>query len=141
MDKQGRDSATVEHDREYTRTTADVIKDIGAHFQQIVRSEIALARMELSEAGQRARSAAVILGGAGLLGIFALGFLLLAGMFALAIVLPLWLAALVISILSVLGASAAYASGRRRLKRIRPPKDTIQTVRENLKWIKEEPTL
>lgn len=135
MDQQGRTSAIDQHER----TAADVLKDIGSNLQQIVRSEIVLARMELSETAQQARSAGVMLGGGGVLAVLALAFLLLAGMFALAIVLSLWLSALIVSILSLIAALTALSRGRQRLKAIRPPRDTIETVKENLKWMKEEP--
>jgi len=135
VDQQGRTSAIDQHER----TAADVLKDIGSNLQQIVRSEIVLARMELSETAQQARSAGVMLGGGGVLAVLALAFLLLAGMFALAIVLSLWLSALIVSILSLIAALTALSRGRQRLKAIRPPRDTIETVKENLKWMKEEP--
>jgi uncharacterized membrane protein len=132
-------SVPDQHDREDARTMADVLKDIGSEIRQLVRSEIALARMELGETAQRARSAGLALGAGGLFAVFALQFVLLAAMFGLAVVLPLWISALIISVLSLIIGWAGLTSGRRRLKLIRPPRDTVQTVQEDLKWIKEEP--
>jgi hypothetical protein len=52
----------------------DVVKDIGASLPEMVRSEIRLARMEIAGRARQARSSAVMLVSAGILGIHAIGF-------------------------------------------------------------------
>jgi membrane protein implicated in regulation of membrane protease activity len=73
--------------------------------QDIVRSEIQLAKVEISEIVERTRNAGVMLATGGILGLFGLGFLLLTAMFALEIVLPNWAAALIMGVLLMLGAA------------------------------------
>lgn len=79
-----------------------------------------------------------MLAGGGLLGIFAIGFVLLAAMFALEIVLPAWLAALIMGVLLSVSAGVGPSIGRERLKAIQAPHKTMQTVREDLQWMKEQ---
>jgi hypothetical protein len=59
-------------------------------------------------------------------------------MFGLEIILPNWLAALILGVLLVVCAAIGIVMGQRRLKTIRVHRKTIQTVKENLEWIKEQ---
>lgn len=120
---------------EAERSVPEVLRDISNGIQQIVRSEIKLAKIEVGETAKQARTSAVAFGGGGLLGVYAAGFLLLTVMFALEIVLPNWLAALIVGILALAGAGIGVSIGRERLKAIRPPSKTMQTVKEDLEWI------
>jgi uncharacterized membrane protein YqjE len=121
------------------RSISEVLKDIGGSIQHIVRSEIRLARIEIAESVRRARSSMLSLATGGVLTIYGLGFLMLAAMFALDIALPAWLSALIIGLLALIGGSIGIFRGRGRLKEIRPPHKTIETVKEDLQWMKEQP--
>lgn len=143
MDYHGRTSAALDDEARTAaesngRSIGDVLKEIGASIQDIVRWEIKLAKIEVADSARRARSSSLLLAGGGLLGIFAMGFLLLAAMFALEIVLPAWLAALIIGALLCIGAGAGLSIGRDRWKAIQAPHKTMQTVREDLQWMKEQ---
>jgi uncharacterized membrane protein len=120
------------------RSFSDILKDIGKSLEDIVRSEIKLAKLEVTQSVGRLRSASVMLAGGGLLAIFALGFILVAALFALEIVLPAWLAALILGVLLLGGAAVGVSIGLRRMKTIRGPQKTIQTVKEDLQWTKEQ---
>jgi len=115
-----------------------VLKDIGSSIREIVRSEIELAKTELADTGRRVRSSLLFLGTGSILGLFAIGFLLLACLFALEIALPAWLAALVIGCVLLVGALIGIQVGRERLKKIRPAPMTLRTVKEDLQWMKEQ---
>ena len=138
MDGRGRQGAEDVAVESNERPLADVLKDVGSAIQRIVQSEIKLAKIEITESVRQARSCATAFGTGGILGIYALGFLLLTVMFALEIVLPNWLAALIVGMILMLGAGLAISSGRERLKSIRAPHKTIQTVKEDLQWMKEQ---
>lgn len=140
VDYQGRTSATLadEHTDEDARSVSGVLQDIRTNVQEIVRSEIKLAKIEMGDTAVRVRSASTMLGGGGVLGIYAVGFFLLAIMLALDIVLAGWLAALIVGIIALLGAAIGISKGRQVLKTIRPPEKTMQTVKEDLLWTKEQ---
>jgi uncharacterized membrane protein YqjE len=143
VDYRGRTSAALD---EVARTAAnsngrsigDVLKEIAASIQDIVRWEVKLAKIELADSARRARASSILLAAGGLIGLFAIGFILLAAMFALELVLPAWLAALIIGVLLCIGAGAALSIGRERFKAIQGPHKTMQTVREDLQWMKEQ---
>ena len=121
------------------RSIPEVLKDIGIGLQQMVQSEFQLAKMEVAQNAKQARSSAIAFACGGLLCIYGLGFILLAAMFALEIALPTWLSALIISLLALVGAGLGISLGRHRLKSLRPPAKTIQTVKEDLRWMSEQP--
>ena len=135
MDSRGHTHAVLDADE---RSIQDVVRDIVADIQNIVRSEIKLAKIELGETARGARSSAIALVGGGLIGIYAIGFVLLAAMFALEIVLPGWLAALIVGVVLAIGAAIGLSAGLKRLKTLRMPEKTIQTVKEDFQWTKEQ---
>jgi len=121
------------------RSITDILHDIVTDIQEIIRSEIRLAKVELGEeAGKAARAAGMLAAGA-ILGLYALGFLLLACVYALALVLQSWAAALIVCVLSGITAATFVVIGRKRMKQINAKPDrTIDTVKENLEWAKNQ---
>lgn len=121
------------------RSIPEVFSDIARHTQEIIHSELLLAKVELKEEGQKAVQPIVRLCvGAGL-GMFAFGFFCLMCMFLLWQVLPWWLGALIMWVILGPIALALISSGMIGLRRINPkPKRTVRTVKENVEWAKEQ---
>ena len=116
-----------------------VLQNIASNVQEIVRSEVRLAATEIKEEAQRAAKAGISLGAGAVLGLYALGFLLLCAMFALRIVLPAWLSALIIAILAGIIALAAMNRGKGRLKEVKNAKlRTVESVKETVEWTKRQ---
>jgi hypothetical protein len=139
VDIHGRESAHIAESHTVDRTLADIVKDAAASLREIVRDEVRLARVELTESLRKLRNASAALSGGALLGIFALAFFLLAAMFALEMVMPPWLAATLLAVLLSICAAIGISVGRSRLKELQLPRKTIQTVKEHFEWIKEQP--
>lgn len=119
------------------RTFADIFEEIIANVQDIVRSEVRLAKTEIKEeASQAARASGVLVGGVAL-GLYAAGFFFLTIVYALSIVLPAWLAALLVTVLLGFVAGLIVASGLKRLRQVDKPVYTIQTLKENFQWAKD----
>jgi hypothetical protein len=137
MDYHGHSSGTLT-DNPGQRPLSDVLGDIGTNIQEIIRSEIKLAKIEATEIIRRLQQSSVALAGGAVFGIFAIGFSLLAIMFALEMVLAPWLAAVLVAVLALCGAGIGLSAGRQRLKSVRRPELTIQTVKEDLEWMKEQ---
>ena len=56
-------------------------------------------------------------------------------MAALAIVLPVWLATLVMGLMLGIGAGGAYLLGRLELEKVEPvPQQTLETLKDNIDW-------
>ena len=70
------------------RSLSDVFQDIVRNVQEIVRSEVRLAKTEIREEAARAKSPTLWLGAGVVTAIFAMLFLLLMTVYALALVMP-----------------------------------------------------
>src|SRR5215472_16819416 len=120
------------------RKVSDVLQDIAANIQQIIRSEVVLAKVEVKETAQKASKPAAVLAAGTLLGLYGLGFLLLAAVYGLSLVMAPWLAALVAGAVLATVGGILVAKSRTALKQIKPvPTKTVQTVRENVQWAKD----
>jgi uncharacterized membrane protein YqjE len=115
----------------------EVIKDIIANVQGMVRSEIRLAKAELREEAAKTSAAAKLLGiGAGL-GLFAAAFFLTTIALLLALVMPAWAATLILAVVLGIGAAMMFSKGRAQLTLPKPQK-TIENVKENVEWMKNQ---
>jgi uncharacterized membrane protein YqjE len=131
--------ATPQTSAQSQRSVADVLQDIVANIQQIIHSEFRLAKVELKEKAERASKPAVIMGTGAVLGLYGMGFLLLAAVYGLSLVMAPWSAALLVGGVLTVISLILVASSRSQLKRIGPmPEKTIQTVKENVQWVKEQ---
>src|ERR1700704_3912505 len=88
------------------RSVPEVLQDIIGNVQEILRSEVQLAKAELKEEAAEAASPIMTMGVGVLLGAYAAGLLLLAAVFGLATIMAAWSAALlvgaVVAIIAVL---------------------------------------
>lgn len=122
------------------RPLSEIVKDLGNDLTRLVRGEIALLKSELQHNLTKIGAGAGLLGGAGVIGLFALEFLLLAVMFGLAAAgVSLWLSALILAVL--LGAVAAVLafSGKKNVQNASvAPTETIEQVRTDAAVIKDD---
>jgi uncharacterized membrane protein len=121
------------------RSSAEVVQDLVHNVQEILRSEVRLAKAEITQEAKKATRSAAISAGGAILAIFALGLLLWAAVYALALPLPMWAAALIVGGVVGIAAGAMLAVGRARMKQVHPkPETTIRSVKENVQWLKNQ---
>lgn len=120
------------------RSLSEILQDSLGNLQDIVRSEVRLARTEVGEELVKAKSASVWLGAGFVAGLFAILFLLLTGLQVLAFYVPMWAASLILSMGLGLIALVTLASGKKQFKTIQPvlPR-TVETFKENVQWVKQ----
>jgi protein-S-isoprenylcysteine O-methyltransferase Ste14 len=119
------------------KSLADLVEDSIGNVQELVRSEIRLARAEVREAAQKAWRAAIPLVIGAALGFYAAGFLLLTAVYALSQAVPPWLAALLVALATGAVSALLVAAGRKRMQQIDPkPRKTIQIAKETVQWAK-----
>jgi xanthine/uracil permease len=129
----------MEH-REDSRGIGDLLGDLGRQVSTLVRKEIDLARVEVtSSVGRKSRGAAMA--GAG-------GALLYAGLLVLLLALVLgliqagmdaWLAALLVAVVVMAIGGLITSMGVKQMQSTElAPKQTAETVRENVEFVKEQ---
>lgn len=134
--------ASVPTDRERLRDdpVAELLRSVVADIRLMVQREAELARLELKEKGSRLAIAGELVAGALAVGLFALGTLVAAAVLGLAIVLPAWASALIVGTLLVVVAAVLFLVGRERMRSVGSlaPTETIETVREDVAWMRRE---
>jgi uncharacterized membrane protein YqjE len=120
------------------RSISVVLHDIVCNIQEIVRSEVRLAKMEIHEELTKTRLASLLIAVGAVSGIFSILFVLLTIDYALSLVIPAWLATLCVAIgIGVVAAVATFAA-LRRFKTINVGRKTVATMKENIEWAKQQ---
>ena len=121
------------------RSITDVLQDILANIQTIIRSEVRLARTEVTEEITKAGRASGMLAGGVLSGLFTIWLLLLAVLFSLMNVMPLWAVAFLLFVFMALVTAFLLLVGKKRFKAIHAvPGKTVGTMKENIEWVKSQ---
>lgn len=121
------------------RSVPEVLQDIVGNIQEIIRSEFGLARIEIKQEAAQAKGPLLrwLIGGA--IGLYALGFLLFTAVLGMATVMPIWLAALIVGAVLTVVSMALLSAASKRLKQMqKAPERTIETLKENFQWAKEQ---
>ncbi|MFN2609080.1 MAG: phage holin family protein [Acidimicrobiales bacterium] len=120
------------------RPLGELITDVTAQLQQLVRKEMELARVETKEQIARAGKGAGAFGAAGAVGFVALVLLAFAAAWGLAEVIATGLAFLLVGVVFAAVAGALAAAGKAKLAKFSPvPQQTVQTVKEDVETAKE----
>jgi len=119
------------------RPMTEVLKDIVTNVQEMVRSEVRLARVELREEASKTARAGAMLAAGGVLGIISGVFALVFIAQLLDMVMPDWAATLIITLALGIAAAVLISKGRGRL-RVPTPDKTIENVKENVEWMKNQ---
>jgi uncharacterized membrane protein YqjE len=120
------------------RSLTEVLQNIIRNVQEIVRSEVRLAKTEIIEEATKAKSAALVFSIGAVAAVFATLFLLLMILFALIRVMPDWAAALTVGGVLAIAASILLSAGVKRFKDVHPtPERTVETIKENVEWAKQ----
>jgi len=115
-----------------------VVHRLSEQLPELVRSEIRLAQAELAEKGKHAGLGIGLFSGAGLLALYGLAGLLTTAVVALDLAMPLWLAALVVTVVLFTAAGVAALVGKKQVTQATPPapERAIAGVKEDVEAVK-----
>jgi uncharacterized membrane protein YqjE len=122
----------------YHESIGSLVKGILADLRQLMREEVALARVEMREQAGRAKLAAGAFGAAIIALAFGGTFLLVAIAVGVADLFgwPVWAGFLLLALLLSVTGLVMLSTGRRRLRSVHAvPEQTVQTLKENSEWI------
>jgi uncharacterized membrane protein YqjE len=119
--------------------THKLVNDLSEQVSRLVKDELRLARLELTEKGKRAGVGAGMAGGAGVLAFLGGATLVAAVVLLLALVMPAWLAAAIVAVLLFVAAALLGLVGKKKVQQATPPvpAETIASVRADLDAVKE----
>jgi uncharacterized membrane protein YqjE len=121
------------------RGIGELVKDLASQTSTLVRQEIKLAQAEVTQKGKVAGKGAGMLAGAAVTALLGLGAFTALLIIALDSFLPLWLAALIVTLLWFAVAAVLGLSGKKAIQAATPPvPQTVETVKEDIQWAKTQ---
>jgi uncharacterized membrane protein YqjE len=122
------------------RPIGELVKELAGQTSTLVRQEIQLAQAEVTAKGKLAGRGAGMLAGAAVAGLLALIALTAVLIAALDTAMPLWLAALIVTVLWAAIGAVLATRGRKELQKAAPPvpEQTVETVKEDIQWAKTQ---
>jgi uncharacterized membrane protein YqjE len=120
------------------RSTRELIQEIIGDVQEIIRSEIRLAKTELKEEGGKAGKAGGLFAAGGVLAFFGLGLLEAMCVVLLAMLMPLWIAFLVMAVISLVTAGILFFAGKDRWRSVHPAQKTVSSLKEDVEWARSQ---
>jgi len=118
------------------RPLKELITDMSDELKTLVKKEVELAKVETKEQVSKAAKAGAMFGATAVCALFAAGLLSWAAAWALAEVMPTWAAFAVVGVLYALFAGVTLALGRKKLSTVRPPTQTVQTIKQDVEVAK-----
>ncbi len=121
-------------------STGELIGQLTDQLSRLVRDEVRLAQAEVTQKAKRLGIGAGLFGGAGLVAFFGLAALITTAILALDLLLPAWLAALIVAVVLFAVAGVLALVGKKDVQKGSPPvpteaiastKTDIQTVKES----------
>jgi hypothetical protein len=121
------------------RSAGELVKEVTELMPRLVRDEIKLAQLEVTQKGKQIGIGAGAFAGAGLVALYAVGCLLACAIIALSGVVSAWLAALIIGAALLIVAGIAALVGKSRVSKGTPPvpKEAIGSVQADVQEVKE----
>ncbi len=130
-------NTTVPVDRR-DESTAELVKDLLRDVSELVHQEIELARVEITEKGKKAGLGLGLFGGSAAFALVTLGGSMATVIILLDRVMPLWLAALITTVVYGVVAAVLALRGRDELKQAGAPipGQTRDSIKEDIQWAK-----
>ena len=121
------------------RSIAELVKLASEQISRLVRDELRLAQAELAVKGKHAGIGLGLFGGAGIFVVYGVGVVLATVILALALVMPAWLAALIVAVALFLIAGIMALIGRGQVRQASPPmpETAVNSVRQDIETVTE----
>lgn len=120
------------------RSLGQLVADASSDVSSIVRSEIELAKVEITQDVSHAGKGAGMFVGAGVLGLYAFGLILLGAAWGIAAAgLPVWAGLLIVAAVLLLVAGILALVGKRQISQVKgKPKKTIDNAQRTVAAVK-----
>jgi uncharacterized membrane protein YqjE len=120
-------------------TTGELLSRLSEQTSELIRSEMRLAQAEMTQKAKRAGIGAGLFGVAGVIALYAVGAAIATIIIALALVLDLWLAALIVTVVLFVIAGVAALVGKGQVQQATPaaPERAVENVKRDVETVKE----
>jgi hypothetical protein len=127
---------------ESDRPVAELLRELSEQTTTLMRKELELAKLEMTDKGKRAGLGAGMFGVAGVLGLYAIGALTACLILALATAMTGWAAALIVAAAYGAIAGGLAVTGKTKVQQAVPPvpEQATESVKEDVQWTKSRAT-
>jgi membrane protein len=128
----------VEQQANDNKPVGELVQDLSQQTAALVRKELQLAQIELTEKGKRAGIGAGLFGGAGVIALYGVGVFIAAAVMGLGTVLEPWLAAVIVGVVMFAAAGVASLVGKKQVEQAVPPapEQAIQSTKRDVDEVK-----
>ncbi len=124
---------------EQPRPLGELFSELAQETGTLVRKEVELAKIEMTAKARHAGRDAALVAGGGSVAMLGVMALMAALILALGTLLPLWVSALLVGAVVTATGGVFVARGIRAFKGLAAaPRETMQTLEENKRWLKEQ---
>lgn len=125
--------------RTQPESIGELLRELNDGTRDLVRKEIALARLEMRDEVAQAKRGAIWLGAGAGAGFIGMVLVALTMAYLFAEVMRPWLAALIPAVLMFMIAGALAYFGAKEMKRVNvKPEQTIDSLKKDTQWVKEQ---
>jgi uncharacterized membrane protein YqjE len=119
-------------------STAQLVTQLTEQSTQLIRSELRLAQAEMTTKAKHAGIGAGLFGGAGVVALYGLGALIATVILVLDLMMPAWLAALIVTVVLFAIAGVVALVGKKQVSQATPaaPERTIDNVKQDIATVK-----
>jgi membrane protein len=120
------------------KSLGELVQDLSQQTSTLIRQEMRLAQVELTEKGKHASKGAGMFGGAGVIALYGVGALIAAAILGLATALEPWIAAAAVGVGLLLIAGILALTGKKEIEEAGPPKPelAIESVQRDVNTVK-----
>ena len=120
------------------QSTSELVQRASEQITRLVRDEISLAKAELAEKGKHAGIGVGLFGGGGVLALYGVGALIATLIIVFDLFLPLWLAALIVTVVLFAVAGILALLGKKQVTRATPPEpaEAVASVKADVDQVK-----
>lgn len=120
------------------KSTGELVHDLTEQFTHLARTEVRLAMHEVQDKVKHAGIGAASIGAAGVLAGYGLAIVLAGVVLLLALVLPAWIAAMIVGVVLLLIAGVAALVARGQFRKSSPmPSEAVEEARRDVQVVKE----
>jgi len=120
------------------QSVSELVKQLSTQTSALVRQELKLAQLEMTEKGKRAGIGAGLFGGAGLVAAYGMGALIATIILLLATFLEPWIAALIVTVVLFAVAGVLALTGKKQVEQATPPapEEAIESTKRDVDEVK-----
>ncbi|PRY11487.1 phage holin family protein [Kineococcus rhizosphaerae] len=120
-------------------SVGQLLSQLTEQVSHLVRDEVQLAKIDLTEKGKKAGVGIGMFSGAGLLAFFGVGALVTTAIIGLSHAVTAWLAALIVAVVLFAIAAVLALMGKKEVQQATPvvPKDAVEGLKQDVQTVKE----